>query len=117
MERKYYDERPEPFETIRSVGTMITVIRFNVKESEDKEQGMWQSDEVTFAHREPLADDDYGPLVAALVRARFSADAVEAILNNYLGGSKAGQEEFDELQLWRDEAKRTAREVLGYGAE
>lgn len=117
MERKYYNEEPNPFETIRSVGAFITIIRFNIQESEDKEQGMWQCDEVTYGHRNPLTEGDYGALVSTLVRARFSADEVEAILNNYLGGLEAGAEDFDELQRWRVEVKQKARDILGYGAE
>lgn len=117
MERKYYNEKPNPFETIRSVGAFITVIRLNINESEDQEQGVWQCDEVTYGHKDPLAESDYGPLVSTLVRARFSADEVEAILNNYLGGHEAGVEDFEELQRWRAEAKQMSKDILGYGAE
>lgn len=55
----------------------------------------------------------YGTLVAAIIRTRFSADAVEAITQNYLADAEAGRAEFDELQVWRSEAKRMAREILG----
>jgi len=117
MERKYYNEKPDPFETIRSVGAFITIVRFNISESEDEEQGAWQCDEVTYGHKSPLNEGDYGALVSTLVRSRFSADEVEAILNNYLGGLEAGVEDFDRLQQWRAEAKQKAKDILGYGAE
>ena len=55
----------------------------------------------------------YGTLVAAIIRTRFSADAVEAITQNYLADGEAGKAEFDELQAWRADAKRMAKALLG----
>lgn len=56
---------------------------------------------------------DYPTLVSAIVRTRYSADAVEAIVQNHLcGESEEHQAEWECLQEWRTEAKRMAKEHL-----
>lgn len=113
MEKKYYDERPEPFETIRSAGMMATIIRMEVKESEDPEQGAWECEEVEYCHREALSQVDYGHMVAALVRSHFSADDVEAIQLNYMESKTTEHEdEFNVLKQWRETAKQRVRQIL-----
>ncbi len=113
MEKKYYDERPAPFETIRSAGMMSTIIRMEVKESEDPEQGAWECEEVEYCHREALSQVDYGHMVAALVRSHFSADDVEAILNNYVASKTTEHKtEWNALQAWRTKSKEAAAAVL-----
>lgn len=65
---------------------------------------------------EPLS---YEAIIRAIVRSRYSADEVEAILlNAQLPAGEAGDKaeeyrsELDGLQAWRAEAKRIAGEVL-----
>ncbi len=65
---------------------------------------------------EPLS---YEAIIRSIVRSRYSADEVEAILlNAQLPAGEAGDKaeeyrsELDELQAWRAEAKRIAGEVL-----
>ncbi|MBQ7462430.1 MAG: hypothetical protein IJS63_09300 [Bacteroidaceae bacterium] len=59
---------------------------------------------------------DYPTLVAAIVRTRYSADDVEAIVQNHLNNLGNEDEEhlteWEDLQDWRTEAKRIAREYL-----
>jgi hypothetical protein len=113
MEKKYYDERPAPFETIRSAGMMATIIRMEVKESEDPEQGAWECEEVEYNHKESLTEEkDYGPMVSTLIRAHYSRDQVEAITQNYLSDPEEHKQEFDDLQAWREECKRIAKNVI-----
>lgn len=52
---------------------------------------------------------DYGKVVSAVVRDKFSADAVEAILANHAEGTH--QEDYDSYQEWRAKAKQIAHTV------
>ena len=61
----------------------------------------------------------YEAIIRAIVRSRYTADEVEAILlNAQLAPEVAGEKreeyrrELDELQDWRTEAKRIAGEVM-----
>ena len=114
MERKIYEEEPQPFETVVSVGLMTTIIRFDIEETENDGQDAWQCDESEFSHKEPLTQDDYGRLVSFLVRERFSEDDVEAISLNYMESKTTEHKnEFAELKAWRAQAKEMARQIIG----
>lgn len=54
----------------------------------------------------------YGKVISAFVRLRYSADDVEAITLNAGDGNPDHDRELQELQSWRAEAKRIAKEVL-----
>lgn len=73
---------------------------------------------------------NYGAIVSALVRAKYSADDIEAITNNNIAlltmpsevSSAASEEdreeklaEFKEMQEWRSKCKERARELLTIG--
>lgn len=65
---------------------------------------------------EPLS---YGTIIRAIVRSRYSADEVEAILlNAQLSVAEAGEKleeyrrELNKLQAWRVEAKQIADQVM-----
>lgn len=62
--------------------------------------------------KEPPSMGDYPRLVSLLVREIYTADDIEAIVNNYLANTEDARREFDELQEWRTEAKKIAREAL-----
>lgn len=56
----------------------------------------------------------YDAIVDALVTAEYPAAKMQAVVNNYLAtpddaGIKA---EFDQMQAWRKEAKRIAKEAI-----
>ena len=54
----------------------------------------------------------YGDIVTAIIRSRYTADQVEAIVLN--GADTPEHEaELEALQQWRTEAKRIAKQVLG----
>ena len=55
---------------------------------------------------------DYDHIVTAIIRSRYSADCMEAIINNYLAQRGDGREEFDAMQAWREESKRIASQAL-----
>lgn len=52
-------------------------------------------------------------IINNIIRERYSASQVEAIVNNYLSdmSNKEYVKEFNELQDWRKEAKSIARKV------
>ncbi len=57
-------------------------------------------------------ENNYSPLVSAIVRARYSSDYIEALLNNYLTNPDKYRDNFNELQSWRAVAKERAKEIL-----
>lgn len=55
---------------------------------------------------------DYPAIVTAIIRSRYTADEVEAIVLNHGDGNPDHEAEYTALQQWRTEAKRVAKEVL-----
>lgn len=61
----------------------------------------------------PLAQWDYDHIVTIIIRSRYSADQMEAILNNQIADATAKHlAEFEEMQEWRKLAKQTAKQIL-----
>ncbi len=61
-----------------------------------------------------LAIKSYGNVVNNLLRQEYKADKVESIINNYLDEpNEKHVKEFQDLQAYRKECKRVAKEVLG----
>ena len=91
-------------------GIITEVIRFDIHEVE---QG-FECDEVEYNHKEDLSPSDYGSMVSCIIRGKYSEDAVEAILNNYLSDptNKRYEAEFQQLQEWRAKAKQAARTII-----
>lgn len=84
------------------------------EEGDEVTRQAWTAHTVVYKHKEPLKEADYGPLVAAIVRSRYSSDDVEAIVMNYTADkSDEHQLEFNQLQTWRQVAKEAAREAIG----
>ena len=108
MEKNHYEYKPSDFETIRSVGIITTVIRFNITETDDG----WECDEIFYNHTTPLTQDDYGPLVSTIIRGQYSEDQVEAITQNYLANPQEGAAELNDFQIWRNTAKATAKKIV-----
>lgn len=55
---------------------------------------------------------DYPTIVSSIIRTRYSEDQVEAIILNHDDGDPDHEQEYIDLQAWRKEAKRIAKEVL-----
>ena len=110
MEKYFFEQRPKEVEFVRFIGKRGVSFHFDIEETE----GGFLSDDVFV---ETTAGTTYDTLVAAVVRSRYSADDVEAILNNYLLDAETGRKEFDELQAWRTKAKQAAHEALALLAE
>jgi hypothetical protein len=97
MEKKVYEEMPERHETIRIFGGLLTVIRLNVKETENG----WECDELLLSHKEPHAD------MAAVKKAiddYINARTDERILSGFVWNGKSvwlsdeNQRNFSEAQ-------------------
>lgn len=56
---------------------------------------------------------NYGKIVSAIVREKYSADEVEAIVLNHGTNSSDNDAEYAELQEWRKYAKEIAHQVVG----
>lgn len=58
-------------------------------------------------------------IISAIVRAKYSADDMEAIMNNVLGdiSSKDARNEHRAMQQWRMKAKQWARELMQWAQE
>ena len=56
--------------------------------------------------------EDYGKVVSALIREKYSADEVEAIVLNHGDGDAEHDAEYKALQEWRSHAKEVAKQVL-----
>ena len=122
MNKQYYNQKPLPVETVRSAGgTMTTVIRLDIgaaERNESEPDRRWQCLEAEISHTEPLGEKDYGRVVSALIRTRYSADDVEAIQLNYMASdSVEAAREMAELQQWRTDCKRMARMATGLADE
>ncbi len=108
--KQIYDFEPKAVETIISTGIMTTVIRLDITKMED---GTWECEEVEYNHKEPLTEADYGPLVSTLLRAKFSADEVEAIQLNYMESKTTEHKnQFAALKEWRAIVKERARAII-----
>lgn len=119
-----YEERPETV-TTKVIGGYITYVYLDVRELTEEElvangldgtqQSYWTAQEVSYKHEQPLSESDYGPMVTAIVRSRYSADDVEAIIlnNQKTDRSDDNEREFRELQAWRAQAKESARLAIG----
>jgi len=102
-------ERPLALEFSRGMNGQYAIVRFNIVEVEED----YEYDEVSImTQNNPLTDEDYAPLVSAIVREEYTQDDVEAIMNNYLADPEGHKEEFYRLQSWRAFAKETAYNVI-----
>lgn len=73
-------------------------------------------DDGTIAVKDKFYTITYNYLVDKLVRARYSADHIEAIINNYLlyTTDKDYLKEFNDMQEWRKKAKNLANKIITF---
>ena len=109
--------RPQEVAVTKGKNEWFLTVCYNIEEETKDGETIFSYDcaTVKLTHK---PNTDYSTLVAAIVRTRFSADAVEAIVQNHLcEETEEHAQEWSELQDWRIEAKRMAREHLGNGSE
>lgn len=58
---------------------------------------------------------DYGSIVSALVRSKYSGSDVEAIVQNKLNGEMDADEEYEQLTEWRNKCKERAAYLMNLG--
>lgn len=108
----YSATEPEGVEIKNHLGQKQRTVNFNIEElpKEDESGYKWRYECVTL---EP-GIWNYDALVAAIIKAHYTDDEREAIVNNYLADPKAdiAQEEMNQLQEWRATAKEIAKERL-----
>lgn len=107
MEKYFFRQRPKEVELTQFVISSSLVFHFAISEADNG----FEAHEVCVTFTSP-SQVNYDSIVSNIVRQRYSADAVEAILNNYLNDPEAGRKEFEELQTWRTQAKEWARKGL-----
>lgn len=65
----------------------------------------------------PVAVWDYGAIVSALIRSRYSESEVEAIMRNLLGKKMDAENEFEALNTWCNQCKTRAAYLMNLGEE
>lgn len=106
-----YEQRPPIASVSRTPKGYHTTINFNIQETD----GGFAANSVTITTSSPITSDDYGIIVSAIVRCKYSADEVEAIVNNYLfSKTEASENDMSKMQEWRALAKDVAKSVLQY---
>lgn len=73
--------------------------------------GMGSEDMVTL----PVAVWNYGAIVSALIRSRYSESEVEAIMRNLLGKKMDAADEFEALNTWCNQCKARAAYLMNLG--
>lgn len=73
--------------------------------------GMGSEDMVTL----PVAVWNYGAIVSALIRSRYSENEVEAIMRNLLGKKMDAENEFEALNTWCNQCKTRAAYLMNLG--
>lgn len=73
--------------------------------------GMGSEDMVTL----PVAVWNYGAIVSALIRSRYSESEVEAIMRNLLGKKMDAENEFEALTEWCNQCKTRAAYLMNLG--
>ena len=107
MDRKYSNERPPLCE--RDKSEPAKVINFDIREETEGEfKYSYYSVSVRFGQW------DYSGIVNAIVSAEYPNHRMQAVINNFMQDfSSESEQEFENMQAWRDLAKKTACEVLG----
>lgn len=103
-------EQPQRIRYSIKLGLRQYTITFDIRavKGSDNEQYEWC--EITL----PPGTPTYDRLVAAIIRGRYSDDNMQAIINNHLleDGDSEHEKEWNDMQSWRAEAKRMAKEIL-----
>lgn len=112
MIRMYSSTRPPLVEGGRWVNavTRITLVNLDIQEEEQDGNKMYSYVQAAVLP----ANMNRAGLISAIIRAKYSQDAMEAIVNNYIGDGKNKEAltEFQQMQQWRNYAKTIADNVL-----
>jgi hypothetical protein len=92
------------------LGLREYTIAINVVEQQAGESFPYTWQEVTF----PPGTLNYGDLVSAIIKSKYTDDEMSALVNNYLLDMEdtENKAKWEAMQSWRAEAKRQAKEIL-----
>lgn len=104
------NEQPQRIRHNIKLGLRQYTIAFDVHIVKEGENEQYKWCEITL----PVGTPTYSQLVSAIIHGRYSDDAMQAIINNYLleDEDSEHQKEWNDMQMWRVEAKRMAKEIL-----
>lgn len=107
MEKQYSTERPPIYHG--NPGQPSRTVNFCIEKVEgEEEQYSFYSVVI------PIARWSYDTIVSAIIEAEYPNDRMQAVINNFMQNlSSDSEQEFEDMQAWRDMAKRTACELLG----
>lgn len=147
-----YEEMPQTAETVKTIKGHVTYIYLDIRKLTNEEvesigydptKEWWTAHLALYNHEQPLSEIDYGPLVNAIVRSKYTSSEMESITNNYLQEtdlsklidllrttqnfnklrsvmndwlSSRNQDvvaEYEKMQEWRGKAKEAARIAIG----
>lgn len=108
MEKNYSNERPQLY-TDDTGHEHTRTINFGIEEHPDDENRF-----SFYSVKVKVGDWDYSGIVNAIVTAEYPNDRMQAVINNFMQNlSSDSEREFNDMQAWRNLAKKTACEVLG----
>ena len=92
------------------LGLREYTIAINIVEHQSGEPFLYTWEEVTFSP----GTLNYGDLVSAIVKSKYTDDEMSALINNYLLDMEdtENKAKWEAMQSWRVEAKRQAKEIL-----
>ena len=120
-----YQEKPVEAQTTRQLSCWLTEVHLDARilsqaeceahgvesvlDENGVQQELWTATDAFYRHAKPLSESDYAPLVSCIIRSRYSADDIEALVQNYLADKEKHASEWDDLQRFRQQAKQAAR--------
>lgn len=109
MNKNYSVELPTPF--VQDIGSPSRTINFCVEPVSGSEEGYKYS---YYSVSVPMTHWNYDQIVSAIIEAEYPSARMQAVINNFMQDfSSESEQEFEDMQAWRDLAKRTACELLG----
>lgn len=109
---KYSEKQP-----LVTVSKVKNAYHYSINHTQEQVGEEFEVESVTIVISHKLGADDYGTIVSAIVRSRYSVDDVEAIQLNYMeSNTTEHKNEFASLRDWRAFAKDKAKEAIEYVA-
>lgn len=128
MDFNIYSAKPLEAQTTRQLSCWLTEIHLNpriltqaeceahgvenITDENGVSQEQWTATDAFYRHAKPLSESDYAPLVSCIIRSRYSADDIEALVQNYLSDPEKYAAEWQQLQAFRNQAKQAARQAI-----
>lgn len=109
MNYNYSSERPQDVVTLAPK----RVLNFDIEEVETQIEGSEPVKQYRYLTAEGnVFQWDRAHLISAIIRTKYSADDVEAIILNHGDGDEEHDRDYAELQQWRKHAKEIAKTVI-----